>query len=94
MKSPREFLPPFGLPAVATQQLLEKADRGQGVFVAGGLGFRRSEPSRNGGSTLLTQTKINPRSQPDGAFKMSVLVFLFFFGGGQFLTNGFLSKIP
>ncbi|CAJ1376753.1 unnamed protein product [Effrenium voratum] len=40
VKSPREFLPPFGLPAVATQQLLEKADRGQGVFVAGGLGFR------------------------------------------------------
>lgn len=41
VKSPRPGpLPPKGLPSTATQELLMSADCGEGVFVAGGLGFR------------------------------------------------------
>ena len=40
VKSPRPGPVAKDLPAVVTQELLMKSDRGDGVFVAGGLGFR------------------------------------------------------
>jgi len=43
IKAMKDFLPGFGLPATATRDLLVKANEAsqdEGVFVAGGLGFR------------------------------------------------------
>merc|ERR1711953_681506 len=43
VKAMQPFLPGFGLPPIATRELLMDAmeeARGKGVFVAGGLGFR------------------------------------------------------
>jgi len=47
IKPPQPFLPPFGLPGTITRDILQAANRsGDGVFVAGGLGFRWDENIR------------------------------------------------
>lgn len=47
VKAMKPFVPPFGLPPLATRELLVNANiSGDGIFVAGGLGFRWDENIR------------------------------------------------